>query len=144
MVGERNGLPSWITAAAAKRVDFDLDRNGAVDSMGSVDGSGSVSDDVRLGIGERALSAAGAAVISAVIVNPLDVAKTRLQAQAAGVPYQSHCGMECLESNMMFPGLKSAEPWKQTDVGGEPVCRPECSRYSGTMDVFNKVIRKVG
>ncbi|GAB2217419.1 hypothetical protein Droror1_Dr00000604 [Drosera rotundifolia] len=112
--------------------------------MGSVDGSGSVSDDIKLGIGERALSAAAAAVISAVIVNPLDVAKTRLQAQAAGVPYQSHCGMECFESNMMFPGLKSAEPWKQTDVGGEPVCRPECSRYSGTMDLFYKVIRKEG
>ncbi|GAB2230475.1 hypothetical protein Droror1_Dr00014742 [Drosera rotundifolia] len=43
----------------AKRVDFDLDRNDAVDSMGSVDGSGSVS--------ERAFSA--------VIVNPLDIAK---------------------------------------------------------------------
>ncbi|GAB2221960.1 hypothetical protein Droror1_Dr00013157 [Drosera rotundifolia] len=30
--------------AAAKRVDFDLDRNDVVDSMGSVDGSGSVSE----------------------------------------------------------------------------------------------------
>ncbi|GAB2229124.1 hypothetical protein Droror1_Dr00023259 [Drosera rotundifolia] len=30
--------------AAAKRIDFDLDRNDAVDSMGSVDGSGSVTE----------------------------------------------------------------------------------------------------
>ncbi|XP_011001922.1 PREDICTED: mitochondrial carrier protein MTM1-like isoform X3 [Populus euphratica] len=43
--------------------------------------------DWNLGIGERVLSAAGAAFLSAIIVNPLDVVKTRLQAQAAGVAY---------------------------------------------------------
>lgn len=34
-----------------------------------------VARDVTLGFGERAFSAAGAAVLSAVLVNPLDVAK---------------------------------------------------------------------
>lgn len=28
-------------------------------------------------------------------------------------------------------------------VGGEPTCSPDCSRYKGTFDVFNKVVRQV-
>ncbi|URE44344.1 Solute carrier family 25 member [Musa troglodytarum] len=47
------------------------------------------SSDSKMGFAERAISAAGAALVSSIIVNPLDVAKTRLQAQAAGVPYNT-------------------------------------------------------
>lgn len=36
------------------------------------------SDDGKLGVGERAFSAAGAAFLSAIIVNPLDVAKVKI------------------------------------------------------------------
>ncbi|KAJ1395757.1 Mitochondrial substrate/solute carrier [Sesbania bispinosa] len=65
----------------------------------------------KLGIVERAFSAAGAAFLSAVIVNPLDVAKTRLQAQAAGVAYSHPLGnmtsrMACFGPNMMFADFK--------------------------------------
>ncbi|CAI9297811.1 unnamed protein product [Lactuca saligna] len=49
----------------------------------------SSSPDFNLSLSERAFAAAGAGFLSVVIVNPLDVAKTRLQAQAAGVPYQN-------------------------------------------------------
>jgi solute carrier family 25 protein 39/40 len=78
MVGSRQNLPSWISAAAANRVDFE----GNVSSMSETmlkEGSSSSSEkglsDVDLGFGERAFSAAGAAVLSAILVNPLDVAK---------------------------------------------------------------------
>lgn len=92
MVGcSRHGLPKWI--AAATRVDLD----GASSSPGSPKSDASSSSlrssssssssspqlrssspDPSTGFGERALSAAGAAVLSAVLVNPLDVAKVTL------------------------------------------------------------------
>ncbi|XVF33216.1 hypothetical protein REPUB_Repub17cG0149100 [Reevesia pubescens] len=95
--------------------------------------------DVNLSFGERAFSAAGAAFLSAVIVNPLDVAKTRLQAQATGVPYQT-----CFETNTIFPELRSFQSCTRSVHGSEPACPPECHRYKGTFDVFYKVIRQVG
>lgn len=77
--------------------------------------------DLNFGFGERALSAAGAAFLSAIIVNPLDVVKTRLQAQGAGVPYSySH---HHLRNRMSSHGSNT---------------------YSGTLDVFYKVIRQEG
>lgn len=136
------GLPAWMTAAAA-RVDLSSAGGG-----GGIPGSGASSSsssqpgysgphqqagvagaaaDQELGMAERALSAAGAAFVSAIIVNPLDVAKvgvgglslppralvwlvaesffvffffrllqTRLQAQAAGVPYYQPSQMASL------------------------------------------------
>ncbi|XP_050238973.1 mitochondrial carrier protein MTM1 isoform X3 [Mercurialis annua] len=98
----------------------------------------SSSTGANLGFGERAISAAGAAVVSAIIVNPLDVAKTRLQAQAAGFSNQGLCGAACFETNMMFPDLKQAVP------GSEPLCTLECNRYKGTIDVFYKITRQEG
>jgi len=86
----RGSLPTWMTAAAS-RVDL---TGGAVSPSHQGSPSPSPSGpapaagaDQELGMFERALSAAGAAFVSAIIVNPLDVAKTRLQAQAAGVLY---------------------------------------------------------
>ncbi|KAM3192795.1 hypothetical protein ACQJBY_069785 [Aegilops geniculata] len=76
-----------MTAAAAR---IDLSGGAAATSGSQPPHPGppaAVVADQELGMAERALSAASAAFISAIIVNPLDVAKTRLQAQAAGVPY---------------------------------------------------------
>ncbi|KAL6982019.1 hypothetical protein U1Q18_023636 [Sarracenia purpurea var. burkii] len=106
MVGTKQGLPSWISAAAASRVEIDGNLTSVSGTMvreGSEESSSHQSQhrssDLNLGFGERAFSAAGAAVLSAILVNPLDVAKTRLQAQAAGVAYDDLCSMACFETN---------------------------------------------
>ncbi|KAG5044467.1 hypothetical protein JHK87_008382 [Glycine soja] len=72
--------------------------------------------DTQLRIQERALSAAGAAFVSAIIVNPLDVAKT---------PHDIRCS-----------AVSSSEP---------PLpCPSVCNRYKGTLDVLYKVTRQEG
>ncbi|KAB5569356.1 hypothetical protein DKX38_003149 [Salix brachista] len=140
----RQGLPSWITAAAAAtttRVDIEGINNSSEEGSPKYEESKTVpsASDFDLGFAERAFAAAGAAVLSAVVVNPLDVAKTRLQAQAAGVPYKVLCGTVCFESNTMFPHVKGSP---HAFPGSQQLCASECNRYKGAMDVFCKVIRQ--
>ncbi|KAE8647807.1 mitochondrial carrier protein MTM1 isoform X2 [Cucumis sativus] len=104
----------------------------------------------KLGLGERAFSAAGAAFLSAVIVNPLDVAKTRLQAQAAGVPYSHPLSdwtsrMAFFGPNTMFADLRCSPSCARAGVHGTvAICPPDCFQYKGTLDVFYKIIRQEG
>ncbi|XAR62994.1 hypothetical protein NMG60_11022770 [Bertholletia excelsa] len=148
MGGTRPGLPSWI-GAAASRVESSpvsapaMVRDGGEESPVQSSHSKALSD-VNLGFGERALAAAGAAIVSAILVNPLDVAKTRLQAQAAGVPYDGFCRMAYFETNSMLPDMRGLPSCSRPILGAEPPCTQECSRYKGTLDVFYKVIRQEG
>lgn len=106
--------------------------------------------DTDLSISGRAISAAGAAFISAILMNPLDVVKTRLQAQAAGVPYSHPLSnltsrMACFGPSMMFADLRCSPSCTRAGVHGTvSICPPDCFHYKSTMDVFYKIIRQEG
>lgn len=149
MVGSRPSLPSWI-GAAATRVDIEgnvssmsdtMFRENREESAPSEQYSKALSDG-DLGFGQRAFSAAGAAFISAIIVNPLDVAKTRLQAQAAGVSYHGLCRMAPFET--MLSDVRYSPSCTRAALSDVPVCPPDCFQYRGTLDVFSKMIREEG
>ncbi|CAF2244864.1 BnaA08g13960D [Brassica napus] len=108
------------------------------------------SSEDKLGLTERVFSAAGAAFLSAVILNPLDVVKTRLQAQAAGVSYSHPLSydigrMAFFGPNMMFADLRCSPSCARAGVQGTvSICPPDCFQYKGTFDVFTKIIRQEG
>ncbi|KAM5555565.1 hypothetical protein ABKV19_023475 [Rosa sericea] len=146
MVASRPVSPSWMSTAAS-RVDanFRESKEQQQQKQRRQQQNQSVPiPDANLSFGERALSAAGAAFVSAILVNPLDVVKTRLQAQAAGVPYQGLCGTPCIETNTMLPDLRSSALRTPSLIGSKTVCPPECNQYKGTLDVLLKVIRQEG
>lgn len=161
MVCSRNTIPSWLSAAS--RVDFDSGAAAAASNASMpetvfLEGRGEASStthsnalsDYNMGFKERIFSAAGAAFLSAVLVNPLDVAKIRLQAQAAGVPYSHPQHHVCqrfasIGPNVIFPDVRCSPSCTRVGIlGTEPFCPPECFQYKGTLDVFSKIIRQEG
>ncbi|KAL6581457.1 Carrier protein, mitochondrial [Orobanche minor] len=154
----------WMNTADQSSIiaNFSTDVSLMPQPMGIVDGieaSGishaqnrhsGVSSDEKLGVSERALSAAGAAFLSAILVNPLDVVKTRLQAQAAGTAYSHPLSnftsrMAFFGPHMMFADLRCSPSCTRAGVHGTvSICPPDCFHYKGTLDVFYKIIRQEG
>ncbi|KMT16086.1 hypothetical protein BVRB_3g052540 isoform A [Beta vulgaris subsp. vulgaris] len=108
------------------------------------------SDTNAISFAANALSAAGAAFLSAIIVNPLDVAKTRLQAQAAGAAYAHPLSnalsrMAVFGPNMMFADLRCSPSCARAGIQGTvSICPPDCFHYKGTLDVMYKIVRQEG
>ncbi|KAL5727114.1 Carrier protein [Ranunculus cassubicifolius] len=160
-MGTRQNIPSWMTAMAS-RIDIDSSESTTMFTNKRRETAAifaqnqqqqlhnSSFSDFHLGFGERALSAAGAAFLSAILVNPLDVAKTRLQAQAAAAPnapFWHHLidRMAMLGPDTIISDLRCSPACTRAGLlGSMEVCPTDCFEYKGTMDVFRKIIRQEG
>lgn len=142
---------SWMASAHAAAIpSAEMNAQLLLQSPPPIPSPPQSTDAAKLGIGERAVSAAGAAFLSAIIVNPLDVAKTRLQAQAAGVAYSHPLSnatsrMACFGPNMMFADLRCSPSCSRAGIQGTvSICPPECFQYKGTLDVLCKIVQQEG
>eukprot|EP00899_Mesostigma_viride_P017722 jgi/Mesvir1/25951/Mv20943-RA.1 len=88
----------------------------------------------ELGLPSRAIAAGAAAFVSAIVVNPLDIVKTRLQVQAmfSSLP----------EPTLSFSGACPRACPRLS--GGQLACSPACYVYSDSWDAMKKIARQEG
>ncbi|KAL4451859.1 hypothetical protein ABPG75_007521 [Micractinium tetrahymenae] len=98
-----------------------------------------------LSLAHRSIAAAGASVVSAFVVNPLDVVKTRIQAQSA-LDMNRRLLREQSETLLEKWSFAACECVRvQPRAAGGAPCGPACNTvYTGTLDGLRKIARREG
>lgn len=99
----------------------------------------------QLTLGQKLIAAGGASCASALVVNPLDVVKTRMQAQAAnGFKHYTQPTLHPLLDKWAIAGCPEACPRMISPGTTSARCGVDCPVYGSTIEGMRKIIRQEG
>lgn len=99
----------------------------------------------QLTLAQKLTAAGGASCASALVVNPLDVVKTRMQAQAAnGFKHYTQPALHPLLDKWAIAGCPEACPRMLSPRTSTARCGVDCPVYGSTIEGMRKIIRQEG